>query len=687
MRDKSEHRRLESIPLPNTVVEALSHVPKQQCVSHSVKLDEEGKKGREIESGPVLTSANHAFYIGKLIPETKGGKVKRVLGWGKSEERIYNPEFIKGSLEYLFAHTKEGEKARVMVCRSLSEIINGSEDVEGALPTEDEVSLIKHIAKKEFGKSDDSLEVVDLETLPHHKQLFEALRSAKSGYRTDIEKVLSEESQEAVAETSSLHIARQLFKAMGESEELAERFKSAMPARIKEEETDSPSAQYYALIEVAIRLGDILNGCYIHGGSERQAIYDGIIIQLLRGEDGKYKDVEALKPLFPVLKGHRFETLYLDDKKNYHHLKKIQSTARYRLLIFTALLGSVVTGAFGLGALHERISKEKKEAEIQTKVVRERLKNVTFRFEGKWSVEEKNNPNVFKGIMDEARTHLMARYSMDDASYQQLEPFLRAYFLRQSGELSTIHGNEFELIDHIDQFVRENEIFFREKSIEVDMPYKQLWEKIKSAKGELDSEDISGYEPFIYEHGIQTTIIEPLGVFYSGAFFNEKFEFATLQHTRYGKKYLVARDFPLDPSMKMYSSKQAKLGVQQLSYAMQRFDILPLRKIQGPLFELHNAADFQKRACAEQKWPNKKPLRPDTVDFDDPITKKPFSVMVYPGYDRQENVSSRCVLAAAPEDSEFTFTRGQEVVQRYMEIYDKWYPLHSNTMPEEKSDK
>ena len=667
MRDKSEHRRLDSIPLPNTVVEALSDVPKQECVSHSVKLDENGKKGRETETGPELTSVNHAFYIGKLIPETKGGKVKRLLGWGKSEERIYNPEFIKGSLEYLFAHIKEGEKARVMVCRSLSEIINGPEDVEGAIPTEDEISLIKRIAKKEFGKSDDSLDVVDLETQPHHKQLFEALRSAKPGDRADIERVLSEENKEPLSETSSLHIARQLFKAMGESEELVDRFKNAMPTRLQEDEESA--GRYYALAEVAIRLGDILNGCYIHGGAERQAIYDGIIIQILKGEDGKYKDVEALKPLFPILKNHRFETLHLNDKKNYHQLKKVQSTARYRLLVWTALAASAVGGIFGAGRIYEGKKREEKEALVQKKV-QEDLKGVTFRFESKWDVPKNENTNVFKRVMNNAKTHLMARYDINEEIYEQLEPFFKSFMLKKLGVWSFIHEDGFALIDVIDEFVLENEIFFKQKGIEVDMPYKKLWEKIKSFKGELVNENIITKKPDwnIVERGIPTWLMDPIGVFYSGAFFNERFEFSIYQDTRFGKKYLVARD--LYSEIPTYTSKQARLGLWQFEYAMRKRAIVPLRRQLNAILNEPNMSASQVRYCDNETYPNSPSVTNGFggAEYTSPKTGVIMDVIGTKGFDETRQWTE-CVLAATPGDKELTHKRGQEIVKEVAAVY------------------
>src|SRR3989338_4060836 len=173
MGERKEHAI--SVSVPEIIGKALQPVEKNDpSIYVSAKLWEQGKVNLALEN-LSLTSENHAIYIGKYLPLTPGEKMRRFLGWGKVPERIYNEEMILGALDYAFAHVQKGQKVRVVVCRILSELFNGTEDVTQALPVEAEIKWIYKLAQKHFKKGKEHLEVVALEKDPLHEELFKRL--------------------------------------------------------------------------------------------------------------------------------------------------------------------------------------------------------------------------------------------------------------------------------------------------------------------------------------------------------------------------------------------------------------------------------------------------------------------------------------------------------------------------------
>lgn len=720
MSEKSGNHRLDSIPLPPTIVEALSHVERRECVSHSVKLTGDDSE-HEQQGGTAefkLTSDNHAFYVGKLIPNTTSEKIRRLLGWGAVPERIYNTDFLTGALEYLFANLQKGQKARVGVCPSLSELLNGPEDVEHALTAEREMTLIRQIAKKKFGKSEDSLEVVTLEQQPQHKDLFKALRDSVDSEtgRANIEKALAdnEDEQSVKVATDSLQIAKRLFRAAKDSEELTDVLRKTMPAKLKENAEESPATQYYSLIEVAIRLSDMLNGTHIQGGSERQAIYNGIIIQLIKGEEGRYKDIEELKPLFEMLKGLRFETLHLNNAKNYHHLKKVQRTARSRLLIYATLFAALVSGSVGIGMFVERRRAREAEERIYEEIVRQRLRHQKFVVDGKFKIPNKYNPEVLRDIVENASQQLKKRYKLTDGIIAELQPHLISYFLRNGEYISNIHvspdgqrvvskerefavgnrqflptikGNGFELNDSVDMFVEENAPYFLSREIEIQRPFKDLYKYIPAFKRLVESDENIGtdtaYEVPKFAMGTQQHKAQKIGLFYSGAAYDNEFEFYTLKFGN-GEQYIVAKDPDGLQTNGIVTSSMAKLGAAQFLYGVRRHDFLSMKRYGNDIYSFGSPHDVYrdeyKQLCKIQ-LENDKFIRDlyEPIIYHDTLGEFPdCEVIVYFSYDAKTNLPINCVLGRFNGEKSFTYESGRRFARWYYDQQDQWLDYHYN---------
>lgn len=693
MPKETGNRRFSAIPLPPTVVDAWSPVERQECVSHSVKLaGGDGSEQKEGSEAPELTSDNHAFYVGKLIPNTVSERIRRLLGWRLSrekidpeakekidpEERMYNKEFFAGALESLFTNLQEGQKARVVVCRSLSELINGPNDVEHALTSEQEICLIKRIAKRKFRKTENSLEVVDLEKQPQHEALFRALRASvkpETG-RADIEKALAdnEDEQSVIAETNSLRIAKMLFKAAAKSENLRKAFSKTIPDKLEDSAPENPDLQYYSLIEVAIRLGDILNGIYIHGGSNRQAIYNGIIIQLIRGKEGRYKDIEELKPLFEMLKGLRFETLHLDNEKNYYRFKKIQSLARCRMLIYAALLVGVVAGGVIAGKWHERGQQKRRQDEVN-ELLRERLDDITFYID-RFEMDKKHNVNKFHEITNEILNDLKLRYQFSQDMCDELKPFLQKYLLDNKHLLGSIYRVNSIRMDMADLFIQKHDLYFKNRGIETGRPYQHLYHYIPIFRVLLESdEDVSfRSNPADNISGTPIKNVENIGTFVGGEDYGWEYEFYLYKAD--GKSHIVARDRVNEEygsQDKCFTSKRAKKGAAAFFRMIERYDTLPLdgfnSQIRSMTYWLKDDKDRQFCEKRSEKKSKSTDFIYRPVVYADFFRRYVYEVIKYQGYDSAREQLVDCLLARTLADTHFTHWRMNEVAERYKKAH------------------
>jgi len=70
--------------------------------------------------------------------------------------------------------------------------------------------------------------------------------------------------------------------------------RATIPNYKNKSEDEVEQMQYYGMTEIAIRLMAILKGVYIHGGAERQEVYDEIIVKIVRGQSIITKNIPEL---------------------------------------------------------------------------------------------------------------------------------------------------------------------------------------------------------------------------------------------------------------------------------------------------------------------------------------------------------------------------------------------------------
>jgi hypothetical protein len=582
-----EVKTLDAIPLPKTVRDALISIPEghgyASRTAHYLgkktikKTRKGGETGEEEVTSPVkvelksdenfLTSDNHAFYIGKFFPKSRKQRVAELLGWSTRDvtkttgnqtedtddsfqNHIYSEELIESSLSYLLEHLQPDSQAVVVVGQCLSEMINGPEDIAGALSADEEIELIKKIAKKKIPARHEQLQILKLDQTPLHQDLFSSLKAhlePETGKCNVVEALFGNVPVWEKGIPSSLQIAAILLQAAEESDDLAKRLRQTVPGRLRSTQDDEQvkSAQNYGMTEIAIRLAEILNGRNIHLGAERQAVYDDTIVELLKGQYGRFAKVKALRQLMELLESKSyFETVHIDNKVNPSALGKIRSHARSRLAIVGLTLTGTLATVYGIGEHKGRLHQQ----DIQSAVdgsIQEKLEDTTFYWDYKWPMDKKFNVLMFHRITDGVLIQMLDRYNLPPETMNEARPLVES-FLLEPGRFNCHLNEEVPLrIRMADQFVEKNRMFFMSKGLNPTRPYVHMDAYLPL----MDHSLTENFEQFEYADEVRGNLmfkqnnadLEILGRFRTGGGYNSRTVYYFAKYfTKDGKHHLLA---------------------------------------------------------------------------------------------------------------------------------------------------
>lgn len=313
-----------------------------------------GKPPKDKNAEPVMTADTAAIYIGKLCPLPFTEELPHHTFGFQAPERIYGDEFIKACLDYGFNHTPPGEKVRVVICPSLSALLNGPNDMEGAYTLQEEAQRIYTIAAFSFPKRLPDLELVPMEQVPENRELFQHLSACKDPVtgEVDIGRAYGANEtgeQKLSANSTALEIARFLYQASQKNGRLLEIFLKMRPEKVRTMNYPE-SSKYYGLTEIAIRLRAILSGQKLHIGAERQDVYDKWIAAIVRGENqnGQFRNFSELYPLYALFEGKTFETVHVHTRNNAFRRGKDKKLARARAFIFGSIINCLALGGLEL---------------------------------------------------------------------------------------------------------------------------------------------------------------------------------------------------------------------------------------------------------------------------------------------------------------------------------------------------
>lgn len=653
------------ISLPLSVAQVLAPIPARNAnVSHAIFP--KPKSSVVIPDTPILTSENHAFFIGNYFPLSIGERVKLVLGCGELEKRLYSEEFIAGCLDYQFQHIAPGQKAYFAVGGEVGFLMNGSENTDGAFSVDQTIELIYGIARRKFSKDSNHLEVIDLSKSPLHGDLFAALGGSliaspnTQSKVVDIEKALGGALLEFGENPSSLQIARCLYEATKASAVFLNIIKNCLPEHLQNNQDANTAKLYYAIIEIAIRLKEILQGRFIHGGAARQGKYDEIISKIITG---KYSKISSLEGLMKIFQGKRFETLHLDTQKNYYQQKSVRIRAAARLAVITALAGSVIGGAYATGRQHEQQEHARRAKLVENKLD-DQLKDTTFYWDGRWPIDKKNNVNHLLNIVKEMKEQLALRYQLNSKIQDELEPFLLEFLLRDKANLNSFDWTHASLIDAVDLFVKEKVIYFKSRGVEVTKPYNHLFPYIKTFQQALKSNGNFTVEA-------KSSQLRKLAEFKPSSEDRwwRRYGLA-LYNNENGQTYIVACDHSTHLAEEhVYTAKDGREIGQEFLNSIRRYDALILQAYakEGLLLGLidPNSIHYSKEnyVLAPQDFWCQEPVR-----YTDSLGEFDYELCVYYHYDPQSKQTSKNLLARLPSESNYTTARAIEVASLYLKV-------------------
>lgn len=380
----------------------------------------------------ALDKDNFCFQIGKM---------------DKKNETLYTKEFLAGALDYLLHKVGLWQKITIQIRKDLADILTNKDDDRGmkeVLLYEQEKKEIEKIIKKYFKEHMHKVDIVSV--ADQYPEVFSLLEKKwVVGLQSDKEIVLDPQS------FSPLDIARYLYAISKKDGKFMITLYATKPEEQKKMDTlpiGENESDYYAMIEVAIRLYEILKGKNIQWGAIRQIRYDRIIWMLLYGKDSKDKDYSLDR--FPeLLKFHnfckqinpnvQFERLYIDntqiqkvEDKKIERKGTIKKLAIYTGLVSSLLLwalwGAVWTSSY-IKHQKEKENKEKEIALLASKLKAKKLQSgYHYSFQNHTTMESK------LGMLDVATNNvyyeLLKAYKIKNTSEEEIKALIKNELLK-----------------------------------------------------------------------------------------------------------------------------------------------------------------------------------------------------------------------------------------------------------------
>lgn len=299
---------------------------------------------------------NHAaIYIGKMF---------------HGDEWIYNNDTMAGMLHYAAQrlHSPD-EKINLQVAGDVYDIFAG-EETDGLHPMSAEE---QHNALRQIIEEDKTLRnrinIVNLSS--KHDELINTVKNhGMKGLLSGNNESLFEQEN-----PSSKDIAAYLYQLCLDQPAVKNLFMATVPEKLKD---NMENRFYYALIEVAIRMYDLLHGITLQWGVDRQSVYDQLIMffsgQSTENIPAKLKDISAIVKLqkrsTQQIGENKLKRWYFKNKQFLSLLPRLEKKEQIESKISkrkavgaTAALAIILT--FGGHQMNTVIQKNKKKAEVE----------------------------------------------------------------------------------------------------------------------------------------------------------------------------------------------------------------------------------------------------------------------------------------------------------------------------------
>ncbi len=254
----------------------------------------------------------------------------------KDQETIYTKEILLPAIEYIIKKTWKNEKIIIQLWPDLARFLTNDdkkEELEQILSFEEEKQIIIKLIKRYFKKDIGKFEIKNISN--QYPELFSLLKEKwKDGLYSSEKPILNKHN------FWPLTIAKFLYWNSQNNPKLLRLFYNTKTDQQKVKDTLDVwknQSDYYSLVEVAVRLYEIVSWIYIQWWIDRQSKYDKIIGGIIQRKDidtFKTKDCPELKELNLIGKQiqyeMRFDRVYINTKgaRQTNEKKQIQSNIK-----------------------------------------------------------------------------------------------------------------------------------------------------------------------------------------------------------------------------------------------------------------------------------------------------------------------------------------------------------------------
>lgn len=430
-----------------------------------------GINGKKNDKNLQLTHNNFRLQIGKME---------------KNNETIYTKAILLPALEYIFKKTWKDERAIIQLRPDLARFLvneDQNEEIDQILSFEEEKQKIMKLIKRYFKKDGQKIEIINISA--QYPEIFSLLKQKGKDWLASATKpLLSKES------FSALSLVQYLYWFAQKNPKLMQIFYATKPSEQKNQDRlpiGQNNSDYYSLVEIWIRLYEVISWISIQGGIDRQNKYDKIIWGILQWKDidgFKTKDYPELQELHTICNEINpdfvFDRIWISTKEVRETTEKQKSLSKLKMVtLVTSVLLAGILGWSISGYQFSQNKQKKDKQELESKILQESLnatkislwwtgveynpgENIqekekylndmtnhmyTFFCEVYWS---SNNPDVIKSLIKNELLKIHTTYLSADWKIEQSRNIERFY--RTTIDWSLIYIDDFV----INEFVPNN---------------------------------------------------------------------------------------------------------------------------------------------------------------------------------------------------------------------------------------
>lgn len=435
---------------------------------------------------------NGAVYLGVLARRSRLKKAMDALDY-RDADGAYSETGVLAVLQQAALRRKEGQKIKVILVGGLRELCNDGE--APILSFDEQKDRLVALSRTHLDLTEKDFEFVNM--VDEHAKLFARSTDVKYPLAYDPAPISVKNASPLDAvfaeapgpnEWNSYRIAYDLYQAVKADFIFSQTFKSLMPEGLPKEADDGSFSFLagYSLFETAIHLADVIKGRSCQIGVGRQAKYNEVVIELMKGKNGSWKDLKVLHPLFERIQNETFIGVNVSKSPSPVTSGIRRTRARVRLLVEAA--GAAAT--LGVGALGGQMIERHRQADldaIQDARMTDILHGERCYSEDSWmgQFSDKEKVNRLKYHLPEVRDVLKVRYNIEytDKDWETVGIPSFLDFLSQDVQIPGYNGIcDFLLVypqyvhDLTDEFVKANWSRFKSQGYEVTRPYGYMGE-------------------------------------------------------------------------------------------------------------------------------------------------------------------------------------------------------------------